>query len=154
VTVLCFVLRCWLLTVFAFRLIWLAPKSDNIDVLRVAALTWKRFLELPGRPSSLFSPTLRDPSLMLVELAVNGSGAASFDSFYRYELHKFLDTKRQEEQHTFSHFLQTMIKVVHKANAIVAVPRGQRCQRWLTKQDPKPMRLLPLVLLTKGWRLD
>lgn len=49
-------------------------------------LTWKRFLELPGRLSSLFSPTLRDPSLILDELDVNGSGAASFDSFYGYEM--------------------------------------------------------------------
>ena len=46
-------------------------------------LTWNRFFDDPGRLSSLFSPTLRDPSLILEELAVNGSGAATFDSFYR-----------------------------------------------------------------------
>ena len=45
------------------------------------ALTWKRFFELPGRLRSLFSPTFRVPSLMLDELEVKGSGAATFESF-------------------------------------------------------------------------
>src|SRR5438132_745838 len=100
-TVFCFVLRCWLLTVFTFRLVWLTVKLEQYQCAKSATLTWKRFLELPGRPSSLFSPTLREPSLMLVELAVNGSGAASFDSFYRYELHKFLDKKDKKNNTTF-----------------------------------------------------
>lgn len=47
-------------------------------------LAWKRFLELPGRDNNLFSPTFLEPSLMLVELEVNGSGAATLDSFYGY----------------------------------------------------------------------
>jgi len=49
-------------------------------------------LELPGRDKSLFSPTLREPSLIALELDVNGSGAASFEVFA-------------------SHFLQTIARV-------------------------------------------
>jgi hypothetical protein len=39
-------------------------------------------LEVAERDSSLFSPTLREPSLIKEELEAKGSGAASFDSFY------------------------------------------------------------------------
>ena len=46
------------------------------------APTWKRFLELPGLLRSLFSPTFLVPSLMLDELEVKGSGAATFESFW------------------------------------------------------------------------
>jgi hypothetical protein len=35
-----------------------------------------------GRPISLFSPTLREPSLMLAVVDLNGSGAATLESFY------------------------------------------------------------------------
>ncbi len=52
-------------------------------------LAWKRFFELPGRDKSLFSPTFLDPSLMLVELEVKGSGAATLDSFYGYDKTSF-----------------------------------------------------------------
>lgn len=48
--------------------------------------TWKRFLELPGRDRSLFSPTFLEPSLILDELAVKGSGAATLESFYGYDV--------------------------------------------------------------------
>jgi hypothetical protein len=35
-----------------------------------------------GRPISLFSPILREPSLMLEVVDLNGSGAATLESFY------------------------------------------------------------------------
>ena len=50
-------------------------------IYTVVARTWNLFFELPGLVSNLFSPTFREPSLMLCELEVNGSGAASFESF-------------------------------------------------------------------------
>ena len=45
--------------------------------------TWNLFFEVPGLDSSLFSPTLRDPSLIAWDEDLKGSGAASFDVFYR-----------------------------------------------------------------------
>jgi len=48
--------------------------------------TWNLFLELPGRVKSLFSPIFRLPSLMLEEVEVNGSGAATLDSFYAQKI--------------------------------------------------------------------
>ena len=45
-------------------------------------LTWNLFFELPGRESSLFSPTLLEPSLIAFEDDVKGSGAASFEVFW------------------------------------------------------------------------
>ena len=43
--------------------------------------TWNLFFELPGLDRSLFSPTLREPSLMACDDDVKGSGAASFEVF-------------------------------------------------------------------------
>jgi len=37
-----------------------------------------------GRPISLFSPILREPSLMLVVVDWNGSGAATLESFFSH----------------------------------------------------------------------
>lgn len=56
--------------------------TDTIVQSETKGLTWKRLLDDPGLLSSLFSPTLREPSLILDELAVKGSGAATLDSFY------------------------------------------------------------------------
>jgi len=67
--------------------------------------TWKRLLELPGRLSSLFSPTLREPSLILEELEVNGSGAAKFDSFYGYGI----NGRRQKRQRDRQTYLFTLL---------------------------------------------
>ena len=44
-----------------------------------------------GRPISLFSPILREPSLMLDVVDLNGSGAATLESFY-------VDIKHNGEQ--------------------------------------------------------
>jgi hypothetical protein len=72
-----------LFTVLAFPLIGLLCGVISCEAIVKALLrTWNRFLELPGRLNSLFSPTFLDPSLILLELAVKGSGAATFDSFY------------------------------------------------------------------------
>jgi hypothetical protein len=53
---------------------------------------------------------------MLEELAVNGSGAATFDSFYRIkDDNKGWVKRKRVKAHTFSHFLQTMVAVGGKA---------------------------------------
>jgi hypothetical protein len=61
-----------------------------------------------GRPISLFSPILREPSLMLVVVDLNGSGAATLESFY-VGLSTMERTKKWDENNTFSHLVQTMI---------------------------------------------
>ena len=49
---------------------------------------------------------------MLEELAVNGSGAATFDSFYRIgDDNKNWAEHKRVKAHTFSHFLQTIVAV-------------------------------------------
>lgn len=98
-----------LFTVFAFALIRLRWRlTQKNKPRRKDGLAWKRFLELPGRDNSLFSPTFLDPSLMLVELEVNGSGAATLDSFYGY-VEKWVQVE-QNKRLAVSHFLQTMTR--------------------------------------------
>jgi hypothetical protein len=79
-----FVLCHWLLTILTFALVWL-HEGHVSEIKRTIEFehmyTWNRFLDFPGRVSSLFSPTLRDPSLMLLDVEVKGSGAATLDSF-------------------------------------------------------------------------
>jgi hypothetical protein len=59
-------------------------------------LTENRFLEEEpafngcGRESTLLPPTFREPSLMLDDVDWNGSGAATFESFYR--AHRAINT--------------------------------------------------------------
>ena len=57
----------------------------DISATVIASSDWQRHAWKRLFARSLFSPTLRDPSLMLLELAVNGSGAATFESFYGYD---------------------------------------------------------------------
>ena len=83
-TVFRLILRHRLLTILAFPLIWLSNTLITFLIKTILTIlrTWNLFLELPGRVKSLFSPILRLPSLMLEEVEVNGSGAATLDSFY------------------------------------------------------------------------
>jgi len=83
-TILCLILSHWLFTILAFPLIRLRKRRTGdwcVVFSERGAPTWKRFFELPGRLRSLFSPTFLVPSLMLDELEVKGSGAATFESF-------------------------------------------------------------------------
>jgi hypothetical protein len=68
-------------------------------------------LDVPGRDRSLFSPTFLDPSLILLELALNGSGAATFESFYGYDKWCILLQGKQQGKNTDSHLLQTMMMI-------------------------------------------
>ena len=74
--------------------------------------------EGPGRDNKAFPPpTLREPSLIALDEEVNGSGAATFESFC-YPVHggisqgpsEAVQVKRKRRcVLTFSHFLQTMV---------------------------------------------
>jgi hypothetical protein len=86
-------------------------RYDELLCVQKRQSTWKRFFELPGRLRSLFSPTFLEPSLILLELAVKGSGAATLDSFYGYERLMSVCKDNETKRQTFSHFLQTMMRV-------------------------------------------
>jgi hypothetical protein len=78
------VLRHRLLASLAFALVRLASiKSVMMHLAHDErrAHTWNLFLELPGRLNNLFSPILREPSLILLDVDVKGSGAATLDNF-------------------------------------------------------------------------
>ena len=80
--VLGLVLRDGRLAVFTLVLVRLAAENQSLHVKTLSDwLTWNLFFELPGRERSLFSPTFRDPSLILCEVDWNGSGAADLDVF-------------------------------------------------------------------------
>ena len=77
-TVLGGVLRYGLFTVFALALIRLRAVRKWL----IVCVFSERTENLPAPfLASLFSPTLRVPALMLEDDAVNGSGAASLESF-------------------------------------------------------------------------
>lgn len=66
--------------------IWIDTAKTRTKTIGAAAgllePTEYRFPEPPGRLNNLFSPTFLEPSLILEELEVNGSGAATLDSFW------------------------------------------------------------------------
>lgn len=77
--------------------------------------------EGPGRDNKAFPPpTFRVPSLIALEEDVNGSGAATFESFCyptraiskRLSMATHVEGERMDKKYalTFSHFLQTMIQ--------------------------------------------
>ena len=70
--------------------------------------------EGPGRDNKAFPPpTLRVPSLIALEEEVNGSGAATFESFCSSVSRSLLAMTGVERKNkptlTFSHLLQTMV---------------------------------------------
>jgi hypothetical protein len=56
---------------------------------------------------SLFSPILREPSLMLAVVDLNGSGAATLESFWVVLAQ--LEQRGKFYCNTFSHLVQTMV---------------------------------------------
>ena len=66
--------------------------------------TWNLFLELPGRDKSLFSPTLREPSLIACEVDLKGSGAASLDVFCNSVSNVHYAIEHDEFTYTFALF--------------------------------------------------